>query len=126
MSEIHIIHTNLLPAAKKLRQGNTFTPVCHSGHGGGRLPHGMLRYTPPGPKADTPFDQRQTTPQVRHPPGQTLPLQVRHPPGQIPLPQVRHPQVRHPQIRHPQVRQSPMSDTFPGSYWNASFSSFCF
>ena len=38
----------LLPPATKLRQGNVFTPVCHSVHGGG-VCH------PPG----------------RHPPGQT-------------------------------------------------------
>ena len=40
----------LLPPATKLRQGNVFTAVCHSVHGGG-LPY------PPGqthPRADTP------------------------------------------------------------------------
>ena len=43
---------------RSLGQGNFFTPVCDSVHGGGGwcLPHCMLEYTlpPPGPEADIP------------------------------------------------------------------------
>ena len=49
-----------LPPATKLRQGNVFTPVCHSVHGGvchppGRHPH-LGRHSPgqTPPRADTP------------------------------------------------------------------------
>ena len=45
---------------RSLGQGNVFTPVSHSVHGG-RGVH---------PQADTP---RQTNPLGRHPPGQTRP-----------------------------------------------------
>ena len=60
----------LLPPEKKLRQGNVFTPVCHSVHGGGCLPH------PLWPEADTLLG--------RHPSGQTPPGQT--PPGTPPPP----------------------------------------
>ena len=64
-----------LPAATKLRQSNIFGSVCQEfcSQGGGCLPHCMLGYTPPGPKADTPGAKG------RHPPGpkaDTLPLQT--------------------------------------------------
>ena len=58
---------SFLPPATKLLQGNVFTLVCHSAHGGGCLSPTSREDTPP----------RQT------PPGHTLPL-GRHtpPPGQ--------------------------------------------
>ena len=52
----------LLPLPTKLRQGNVFTPVCHSVH---------------IPRADTP---QADTSLGRHPPGRHPP--GRHPPGQ--------------------------------------------
>ena len=54
----------------KLLQGNVFTPVCQSFCSRGR---GVCLIacsdTPPGPKEDTPLDQRQTPPRTkgRHP-----------------------------------------------------------
>ena len=58
----------LLTSATKLRQGNGFTPVCHSVHGG-CLPQCMLGYTPP--QTDTP--PGQTPPWADTPLGQTPP-----------------------------------------------------
>ena len=72
-----------LPSATKLRQGNVFTRVCHSVHGG-CLPQCMLGYTPLG----------------RHPPcrspGQT-------PPGQTPS-LGRHPLPTSRRLLHQTVR----------------------
>ena len=63
----------LLPTTKKSGQGNVFTGVCDSVHGGG-LPQCMLgyhrplgAYTPP-PEQTPPWEQ--TPPQSRHPPPQ--------------------------------------------------------
>ena len=61
----------LLPLATKLRQGNVFTHVCHSVHGG-CLPHPLRADIP---QADTPPVQ---TPQQTPPPRQTP--SGRHPP----------------------------------------------
>ena len=87
----------LLPAATKLGQGNVFTGVCDSAHGGGSasvhagIPHptradtpreqtSPWEQTPPGadthqeqtpPRADT--LQEQTPPQSRHPLGADTP-----------------------------------------------------
>ena len=83
-----------LPSAKQLRQGNVFTRVCHSVHGGMGL---SARY---------PLLGRH--PLARQPPGQT-PLE-RHPPGRYPLgihPR-QTPLSRHPLGRHP-PRQTPSS-----------------
>ena len=60
-----IILHGYLPSATKLRQGNVFTPVCHSVQGG-CLPQCMLGYTPPSqeaypPKAHTPRRPLQRT-----------------------------------------------------------------
>ena len=76
----------LLPPATKLRQGNVFTPVCHSVQGGSATPQGDIPgQTPPGrPPA------RQTSPgQTPHwadrpPPKADTPL-GRHPPAQCML-----------------------------------------
>ena len=54
-----------LPPAKKLRQGNVFTPVCHSVHRGG-LPH-THHHHPPG---QTPSFGRHLP--DRHPPVQCM------------------------------------------------------
>ena len=54
---------SLLPLATTLRQGNVFTPVCHSVHRGD-LPH---------PRADTP--SCSDTPPGQTPPRQTPPAQ---------------------------------------------------
>ena len=94
---------HLLPPTTKLRQGNVFTPVCHSVHRGvsatplgrhipGQTPpgrHPMGRH-PPGrhPQADTP---RQTSP-LADTPRQT-------PPGQTP--QADTPWADTPLARHP-------------------------
>ena len=54
---------SLITAATKLRQGNIFTSVCHSVHGGGGrsaplhagiYPTGPKQTFPPGPKTDPP------------------------------------------------------------------------
>ena len=50
----------LLPPATKLRQGNVFTPVCHSVHRGGGV---CLPQVPGGGRADPPG---------RHPPAQCM------------------------------------------------------
>ena len=62
----------LLPPATKLRQGNVFTPVCHSV---------ILSFCPGGsatPRAETPMGRHPLGrhPLGRHPPGQTLPCAV--------------------------------------------------
>ena len=74
----------------KLRQGNVFTPVCHSVHRGGVGVCLGSWQTPTHPMADTLLGKH---PLGRHPPGQTPPwantpwadtLLGRHPPGQTP------------------------------------------
>ena len=77
----------LLPSATKLRQGNVFTPVCHSVHGG-CLPQCMLGYTHPWadiPPGQTPYTPWQTPPWANKPLGRH-PLLGRNPPGQTPPP----------------------------------------
>ena len=60
-----------LPAATKLGQGNVFTGVCDSVHGGGMsLPQCILGYTPAG--ADPPGAD-PLPPRSRHPPGADTP-----------------------------------------------------
>ena len=62
-------------------QGNIFTPVCHSIHGGG-LPQCMLGYHPP-PGKETPLPRRPPLGRRHHPP----PPRRRHPPpGRRPPP----------------------------------------
>ena len=71
--------------SKEVCEGNVFTPVCHSVHGGGCLPQCMLGYT--HTLADTPLEQTPPwadppgadTPRSRHPPTRTL--GSRHPLG---------------------------------------------
>ena len=93
--------TSLLP----LRQGNVFTPVCHSVHrdGAGRYPLG--RHPPADP-----------------PPGQTPP--GRTPAGQTP-PQSDTPQADTPQADTPPSGQKPPQDGYCSgryaSHWNAFF-----
>ena len=87
---IEFVRRLILPPATKLRQGNVFTPVCHSVHRGSAIP----------PWADTPGQ----TPPRQTPPRQTPPGQT--PPGQI-LPLGRHP----PRAVHACTRYA--------SYWNA-------
>ena len=80
------VQTNiLLPPATKLRQGNVFTPVCHSAYRGG------VYQTPPG----------QTSPLGRHPLG-SYPL-GRHHLRQTPLADTppADPPADNPQDRHP-------------------------
>ena len=76
---------DLLPPATKLPQGNVFTPVCHSVHGGvchthtdapSRHPLGRQpQQTPPGRhplfQADTPSPGQTPTPPGIQPPGKT-------------------------------------------------------
>ena len=89
---------NIYRPQRSCGQGNIFTPVCHSVHGGECLPQCMLGYhtpweqTPP-PVADTLPEHtppRADTPQSRHPPEQTpweqTPPRSRHHP-----PWSRHP-----------------------------------
>ena len=68
-----VFHFMFLPSATKLRQGNVFTPVCHSVHKGGSASvHAGI------------------DPLGRHPPGQTPPqadTPLGRPPGQITPPQ---------------------------------------
>ena len=66
-------------------QGNIFTPVCHSVHGG-VVSHKALRQTPPGPGTPPPPRTRHTTPPLDQTPPRpgTPPPQTRHtttPPG---------------------------------------------
>ena len=81
LSPFHFYYS--LPPATKLRQGNFFTPVCHSVHRGSAKPP-LCRHLS---GVDTPLG-RHSLPLGRHsfplgrPPGQT-PLH-RHPPGQTP------------------------------------------
>ena len=67
----------LLPPATKLRQGNVFTPVCHS-------VHGEVSASGPGEESATHTLGRH--PLGRHPPcADTPPLLGRHPPTQCML-----------------------------------------
>ena len=73
-----------LPPAKKLGQGNVFTPVCHCVHRGVSASvhagiHPLSRH--PLPWADTPWADTpgQTPPGQKHPLGRNTPL-GRHPP----------------------------------------------
>ena len=82
----HSLYLHFVTARKRsLRQGNIFTPVCHSVHRGGAMQGGMQwgryplgRHTPllgKHPLADTPQADTPTGrhPLGRHPPGQTSP-----------------------------------------------------
>ena len=104
----------------RLRQGNIFTPVCHSVHRGRGLPYCMLGYTsrlgrqPPG---QTPCRQTASpstdTPMGRHPLGRhplARQLLDRHIPLGRHIPMGRHLLGRHPTGRHPS-RQTPPPDT---------------
>ena len=66
------MRTLLLPATK-LRQGNVFTPVCHSVHGGG---------VADSPQSRPPWEQ--TPPREQTPPVNRNPPRNRHPPGSRP------------------------------------------
>ena len=75
-------------------QGNIFTPVCHSVHGGFCL--------------SACWD---TTPRTRHPPEQSTPLE-QTPPDQTPCPPwSRHPGSRHPPWSRPPRSRSPTEQT---------------
>ena len=94
---------HILPPATKLRQGNVFTPVCHSVHRGGVcLWSRGVSTTPPG----------QTPP--ADPPG-------RHPLGRHPLADTpslgRHPWADTPRAVRAGIRRS-TSGRY-ASYWNA-------
>ena len=121
-----------------LQQGNIFTPVCHSVHGGRYLPQCKLGYispwadtpladTPPGqtplgrhPQADTPR-QTPTTP-GKTPPGQTPPL-GRHPPWADTHPGQTPPGQTHPLSRHtPLGRHTPPPPT-PGGHCSGRYAS---
>ena len=95
-------------------QGNIFTPVCHSVHGGGGMSEAD---TPPG--SDPPGQTHpgsDTPPVSTPPPGQMPPLgqipQVRHPPGQTPLgqtpPRSTHPGSDTPLSTPPRTKYSPL------------------
>ena len=63
-------------------QGNIFTPVCHSVHGGGGLPQCMLGYHPPGTRQTPPGLGRPPLGPGRPPPDQADPPQDQaDPPG---------------------------------------------
>ena len=97
-------------------QGNIFTPVCHSVHGGrgSASMHAGIPPLPPSPGADTP-------PWSRQPPGADTPLGAdttpprADPPGQTP-PRTDTPQTRPPQEADSSIRS--MSGQYT-SYWNA-------
>ena len=68
----------LLPPATKLGQGNIFTGVCDSVHGGGGLPQCMLGYPPPPDKAGTPTRLGRQPPRTsQEPPGTSPPTPPR-------------------------------------------------
>ena len=129
-----VILTSFSRPQRSCGQGNIFTPVCHSVHGGGAcLRQNPPEQTPP-PRANTPGSD---TPQSRHPPRADTP---RADTPRADTPKSRHPQSKHPQSRHPleqtppQVRHPPeqtpppppaadssirsTSGRYP-SYWNA-------
>ena len=72
-----------LPAATKLSQGNVFTGVCDSVHGGGGLPQCMLGYPQSRPPRADPLQEQPPPPQEQIPP-QSRPPKSRHPPGSRP------------------------------------------
>ena len=64
-----------LPPANEVCEGYVFTRVCHSVHKAGSAPvHAEMHTHPPGPEADTLWDQRQTPWDQRQAP----------PPSQVP------------------------------------------
>ena len=86
-------------------QGNIFTPVCHSVHGGGLCLNACWDTNPP---------DQAPAPRNRHPQGADTP-----PPG---TPQTRHPRTRHPpRPGTPQEADSSIWSTSGqyASYWNA-------
>ena len=99
-------------------QGNIFTPVCHSVHGGGGgvpglggvVSHKALRQTPPRPGTHPPGPDTPTPPdQTHHPPG----------PGTPPPPtRTRHTTPSPPGPDTPPTRHTPLDQTHhppPGS-----------
>ena len=55
-----------LPPANEVCEGDVFTRVCHFVHKAGSAQvHAEMHTHPPGPEADTPWDQRQTPPGTR-------------------------------------------------------------
>ena len=110
-----------LPAATKLGQGNVFTGVCYSVHGGGVWLSACWD-TPPPPGADTPGSKHP--PWEQTPPRADTPHRSRHPPGadtpreQTPLDQVYHPGSG---IPPPPEADSGIRSTSGRytSYWNA-------
>ena len=94
-------------------QGNIFTPVCHSVHGG-CLPQCMLGYHTP--RADTPLSWH---PPGADPPGadtlwEQTPPRAETPPPRADPPRSRHPpRADTPQSRHPLEQKPPRADT-PG------------
>ena len=114
------LHIKLPPTAK-LRQGNVFTPVCHSVHKGewqtplGKQPSPKSRH-PPG---QTP-PREQTPPRSRHvPPGADtawqIPPRSRHTLGRQPLtpPGSKHPP---PHGADTPQEQTPPCTVHPGRY----------
>ena len=110
----------------KLGQGNVFTGICDSVHGGGGgcMPQCMLGCKPPWTR-HTPPDQAHTPrsrpPQTRH----TTPRPGTPPPGPGTPPTP--PEQTHPPTRHTPLEQAPreadtsirsMSGQY-ASYWNA-------
>ena len=105
---MRFIHSIVIPVhyrpQRSCGQGNNFTPVCHSVHGGGG---GVSEADPPG--ADAPGS--------RHPPGVDSPRQQTSPHG-ADTPQSRHPEqtppgADTPQSRHPQEQTHPLEQTPP-------------
>ena len=86
------------PSATKLRQGNVFTPVCHSAHGGrvSASVHAWIH----APRKHTP---QEHTPPRSTPPGSTSPLR------NTPTPRSTPPWEAHPQ------EAPPLGSTPPGS-----------
>ena len=80
-----------LPPATKLRQGNVFTPDCHSAdRGEWQTPLG--RHPPEQTSRRSRPPWQQTPPWSRHSPfGSRPPPGSRHPPGADPPPRSRHP-----------------------------------
>ena len=115
----HFRATSLLPSATKLRQGNVFTPGCHSVHRGVSASVHAGIHTP---LEEAPTHQKHT-PRTDNPPRQTPPPQA------FPSP-LKHPPA-HAFSRHPRLgRHTPQADTPPppadgycseryAYYWNA-------
>ena len=110
-----LVPVSLLLPTTKLRQGNIFSPVCHSFHveGGCCLPLVLgVTATPPGRHPPRKTAPRETPPWADTSPSQTSPW-ADTPPGQTPLPQVDTPQADTPRGRHPPV-QTPSGRHPPG------------